>query len=402
MKKIMILTTVMTALLCACTREAPKETGSFMLEFVMPDGCSQNIFYAGQSVLMKGEMEYEFETDICGMVKVPSIIPGIYDITTKMEISGAEYKKMMVTDSHIEDNARVVLGVSLINQKIFKAEDIVLKLNASVLKSIIISKIYYSGTRDKMDRTYVSDSYVELFNNSDETAYLDGLYLALAESVSPAAYPAKENPDTVYARQIVKFPGTGKDYPVEPGKSIVVASKSARNHLESAPVSVDLSDADFEVKLVEGSGNPDVRMLPLVHNSTTVKTFNLLSGGPNAVFLIESDEDVLTWPEVYQRGKTSGELFRRVHKSFIIDGVECLKKPSQTDPDVNTKRLQAEIDAGYAVISAVNGYTHESVERRVSRYENGRYYLEDTNKSSADFVICTDPTPRKYDKEGLR
>ena len=402
MKKIIVIITSMAAILCACTREAPQEVGSFILEFVMPDGCSRNAFYAGQSVQVKGDVEYEFETDICGMVNVPSIIPGIYDITTKMELSGAEYKKMMTEDSHIEDNARVVLGVSLMNQKIFKAEDIVLKLNASVLKSIIISKIYYSGTRDNMDRTYTSDSYVELFNNSDETAYLDGLYLALAESVSPAAYPASENPDTVYARQIVRFPGSGKDYPVEPGKSIVVAAKSARNHLESAPVSVDLSDADFEVKLIEGSGNPDVKMLPLIHNSTTVKTFNLLSGGPNAVFLIQTDEDVLTWPEVYQRGKTSGELFRRIHKSFITDGVECLKKPSQTAPDVNTKRLQPDVDAGYAVISAVNGYTHESVERKISRFENGRYYLEDTNNSSADFVICTDPSPRKYDKEGLR
>lgn len=390
------------ALFCSCTREAPQETGSFMLEFEMPDGCSPNVFYSGRTVQLKGELEYEYETDICGMVKVPSIIPGIYDIVSKMEISGAEYKEMLQEKLNIEDNARVILGVSLMNQRIFQAEDLKLKLNASVLKSIIISKIYYSGTRDNMDRTYTSDSYVELFNNSDETAYLDGLCLALAESVSPAAYPAKENPDSVYARQICRFPGNGKDYPLEPGKSVVIAAKSARNHLDSAPVSVDLSAADFEVKLVEGSGNPDVPMLPLIHNSTTVKFFNLLSGGPNALFLIQTDEDVLSWPEVYQRGKTSGELFRRVHKSFIIDGVECLKKPSQTAPDVNTKRLQNDIDAGYMVVSSVNGYTHESVERKISRYENGRYYLEDTNNSSADFVVCTNPTPRVYDKEGLK
>ena len=49
----------------------------------------------------------------------------------------------------------------------------------------------------------------------------------------------------------------------------------------------------------------------------------------------------------------------------------------------------------------MNGNNHESVDRKVSRYENGRYYLTDTNNTSADFVVCTDPTPRKYDKEGL-
>ena len=141
---------------------------------------------------------------------------------------------------------------------------------------------------------------------------------------------------------------------------------------------------------------------PIISNSTKIQTLNLLNGGPNAVVLFETDEDVLSWPEVYQRGKTSGEMFRRIHKSVVIDGVECLKKPAQTDPDVNTKRLQSDIDAGYAVITSVNGYNHESIERKVSRVEGGRVYLVDTNNSSADFVICTDPTPRNYEKEGLR
>ena len=69
---------------------------------------------------------------------------------------------------------------------------------------------------------------------------------------------------------------------------------------------------------------------------------------------------------------------------------------------MNSKRLQADIDAGYTLITSVNGYNHESVDRKVSRMEGGRYYLTDTNNSSADFVVCTDPTPGKYDKEGLQ
>ena len=371
------------------------------MEFVMPDNSLPAVYYSGQKVLISGDVKYEYETDVCGMVCVNSIIPGIYDITTKMEMSGAQYKSIMAGKVQIEDNARVLIGVSVMNRRIFKAEDMRIKLNASIIKDLLISKVYYSGTRDDMDRTYTTDSYVEIFNNSDDVAYLDGKYIALAESVSPAAYPAKDNPDSIYARQICRFPGKGKDFPLNPGASVVVAAKSARNHIKSAATSVDLSSADFEVKAAEGSGNPEVRMLPLVHNSTTIQTFNLINGGPNAVFLFETDEDILSWPQVYQRGKTSGELFRRIHKSVVIDGVECLKKPAQTAPDVNTKRLQAEIDAGYSVISSVNGYNHESVERKVSRMDNGRYYLEDTNNSSVDFVICTNPTPRKYDKEEL-
>ena len=404
MKRNIIALTRLAAVLSlgSCRREAPSGTDAFLLEFVMPADCRNNAFYAGQKVYLKGGVNYAFETDAFGLVTVDSVIPGIYDITTGMEISGAQYKALLKTPAAIEDNARVMVGVSLMNQRIFKAEDLKIDLTATVLKGLLISKVYYSGTRDNMDRTYTTDSYVEIFNNSDEVIYIDGKYLGLAESVSPAAYPAKENPDSIYLRQICKFPGSGQDYPVEPGKSVVIAAKSARNHTESASTSIDLSGADFEVKVIEGSGNPDVPMLPIISNSTSIQTLNLLNGGPNAVILFETDEDVLSWPEVYQRGKTSGEMFRRIHKSVVVDGVECLKKPAQTDPDVNTKRLQSEIDAGYVVITSVNGYNHESVERKVSRVEGGRVYLTDTNNSSADFVVCTDPTPRYYEKEGLR
>ena len=401
MKKIYTLLLIALAAI-ACKRVAPEETGSFSLEFRMPDECLSDAYYSGAKVQLNGAMDYEFETDSRGVVSVPSVVPGIYDIITHMEMSGAEYKKLLKNPASVEDKARVIVGVSLMNQRIFSAADMQIDLTAAVVKGLMISKIYYSGTRDNMDRTYTTDGYIEIFNNSDEVQYIDGKYLGLAESVSPAAYPANENPDYIYMRQICRFPGDGDDYPVQPGSSLVVAARSARNHISSAATSVDLSGADFEVKMTEGSGNPDVPMLQLISNSTTIAYLNLLSGGPNAVVLFETDEDVLSWPEVYQIGKTSGEMFRKVPKTVISDGVECLKKPAQTDPDVNTKRLQQDIDAGYITITSVNGYNHESVERRVSRYENGRYYLTDTNNSSADFVVCTDPTPQKYDKEELK
>ena len=400
MKRILFATLILAAL--SCTREAPKTTEPFLVEFRMPEQCVDAARYKNQRVVLNGDLSYQFETDAAGMVTVTDLVPGIYDIITNWEMSGKQYKALLKNPEGVDDKARVIVGVSLMNQRIFKAQDMVIDLSAAVVKGLMISKVYYSGTKDQMDRNYGTDSYIEIFNNSDEVVYIDGKYLGLAESVSPAAYPANENPDSIYMRQICQFPGDGADYPVQPGGSIVVAARSARNHQESALNTVDLSHADFEVKVMEGSGNPDVPMLPITSNSTKIQTLNLLSGGPNAVVLFETDEDVLSWPEVYQRGKTSGEMFRRIHKSVVIDGVECLKKPAQTDPDVNTKRLQAEIDAGYITITAINGNNHESVDRKVSRYENGRYYLTDTNNSSADFVVCTDPTPRKYDKEGMQ
>ena len=318
MMKRTLHTTLLLALVLlplSCRREPPVGTEAFRLEFPLPEDCLPDAFYAGRKVTLRGPLEYTFETDARGGVNVESVIPGIYDIVTGIELSGAEYKALLRVPVALEDNAQVHIGASRMNCRIFEAADLRIPLSASVLKSLLIAKIYYSGTRDNMDRTYTTDSYVEIFNNSDEVQYMDGKYLGLAESVSPAAYPAKDNPDSIYLRQVCRFPGKGTDYPVAPGGSVVIAARSARDHRTSAATSVDLSGADFEVKAMEGSGNPDVPMLPLVSNSTNILTLNLISGGLNAVVLFETDEDVLAWPEVYQRGKTSGEMFRRPLKA---------------------------------------------------------------------------------------
>ena len=401
MKRVSLIILCLAAI--ACQRTAPVGTEGFRLQFVLPGEFKADAAYAGVKVTLDGSAHYEFTTDASGAVAVESVIPGIYDIVTSLEMTGAEYKALLREASTVKDDARVIVGVSLTGRRIFRAEDLDIDLTAAVLRELVISKIYYSGTRDKMDRTFTADSYVEIFNNSAEVQYLDGKYLGLAETESTPAYPASENPDSVYLKQLCKFPGSGTDYPVQPGKSILIAASSARNHLESADISADLSGADFEVKAMEGSGNPDVPMLPLVFNSYAgLLELNLISGGPNAVVLVETTEDPMTWKQVYQRGKTSGRLFLRMHKKWAADGVECLKKPAQSAPDVNTKRLQNDIDAGYQTISSVNGYNNESVERKVSRSEGGRVFLKDTNNSSVDFVVLTDPTPRKYDKEGLQ
>lgn len=406
MKRLLLASLIL--LTCACTRisrasqEAPKPTESFLLTFKMPEECLSTAKYKNRQVFLTGTASYEYRTDVAGMLTVDGIIPGIYDIITNWEMSGAEFKKLVKDPAGIDDKARVIVGVSLMNQRLFQPQDMVIDLSAAIVRGLMISKIYYAGTKDDSARDYIADSYVEIFNNSDEVLYLDGKYLALTESVSPAAYPANENPEYIYMRQICRFPGAGTQTAVQPGGSIVVAARSARDHRESAATSVDLSHADFEVKTMEGSGNPDVPMLPIVHNSTKVAYLNLLSGGPNGVVLFEAtQEEYDAWPEVYQIGKTSGELFKRVPKGAVIDGVECLKKPAQTAPDVNTKRLQQDVDAGFITITAVNGKNHESVERKVSRTQDGRCYLTDTNNSTADFVVLTDPTPQKYDKEGL-
>ena len=404
MKRILIIATVLLALF-SCKREAPRSTDSFLLEFRMPEECLSSARYKNRTVLIQGSSaSYQFQTDPAGQVTVESVIPGIYDITTSWEMSGAQYKALLKEASTLPDNVRVIVGASLMNQQLFTAQDMQIDLTAAVVQGLMISKVYYAGTKDALAKSYDTDAYIELFNNSDEVVYLDGKYLGLADNDNPAKYVAQDHPDSIYMRQICRFPGSGTDIPVQPGGSVVIAAQSAQNHLANGALSsVDLSQADFEVKVIAGSGNPDVPMLELIHSSwPSIKTLNLNRGTDNGVVLFETEQAIYdSWPQVYPvEGGT--QVFKRIPKSVVIDGVECLKNNVSGGPNVNDKRLQQDVDAGYQFINAVSGLNHESVERRVSRFENGRYYLKDTNNSTADFAVCTDPTQRKYDKEELQ
>ncbi|GAB1475164.1 hypothetical protein MASR2M69_26050 [Bacteroidota bacterium] len=400
MKRIFSILFIMNilALSLSCKREEPIQVKNLRIAFNMPSDFKSDVKYSGREVVFKSLYNtYTFSTDANGVLIVPEIIPDEYTINTSWEISGFDYKKLIKNQELIEDKAIILLKATLTNYQLFTTKDIQIALDKVIMKSLLISKVYYSGTKDNSNRNYTSDSFVEIFNNSDEVVYADGKYLALAESVSPAAYLAKDNPEYIYTRQICKFPGNGTSYPIEPGKSIVIAARSARDHRTSASSSVDLSTAEFEVKDIDGTGNPDVKALPVISSSTSIKFLNLISGGPNAVFLFETDEDIMQWPEFYAPGKTSGERFRRVPVNTVLDGLECLKNNATTGPDVNLKRFQDIIDAGFAFITATSGYTNESVERKVGEIVEGRYILKDSNNSSQDFVIITGPVPKKYD-----
>jgi hypothetical protein len=402
MMKKLYLPILILLLFFSCTREEPSQVEGFLIEFRMPSNIQSSVKYANKEVVLTSASNvYTFNTDASGVLQIAEIIPDEYTINTSWEMTGAQYKQLISANEMLEDKAKVLLKATIANYPLFDTKNLSVDLEKIIMKSLLISKVYYSGTKDNRNRNYTADSFVEIFNNSDETVYLDGKYLALAESMTPAAYLASDDPDYIYTRQICKFPGGGTDYPLGPGESIVIAARNARDHTTSASNSVDLSTADFEVKELDGTGNPDVKALPVISSSVPLKFLNLISGGPNALFLFETDEDIFTWQEVFAPGKTSGERFRKVSVSTVIDGVEALKNSASTGLDINLKRFQDIVDAGYVFINGISGYTNESVERKISEIDNGRIILQDSNNSLDDFEIISGPEPRNYDNQQL-
>ena len=363
----------------------------------MPHGFKDSVHYANQYIILRSNrIQYRALTDSLGKAVFANVIPDVYSVSTSLELTGDQY--VAYSDTIVE-NKGVILSGNLAKEQVFAEKSLQLNLTKSVKQSLLISKIYTSGTKDALGKSYSADGYIEIFNNSDVIQYVDGLYLGLVEAESVIAFPASANPIYIHARQVFRFPGGGQENPVLPGKSIVIAN-SAINHTIAAPTSVDLSNADFEAKSTKFSNNSNVKAINLIYTAyASLLYMNLTNGGDNGAFLFKTNDDVSKYPFEYIPGKTSGNRYIRIPAETVIDGIEVLRNRAVTGPDINTKRLQSFIDAGYMFISSISGYTHESIDRKVDTGKSGtRIYLRDTNNSLQDCINVTDPSPRKYDK----
>ena len=393
----LILLISVVSMVSCIDESTPTTIPKITVQVDMPHGIKDSVHYANRYVILKSNrLEYKVLTDSLGNAVFENIVPDIYSVSTSWEISGDQY--IAYSDTIVE-NKGVIFSGSLAKEQIFSEKILHLTLTKSLKQSLLISKIYTSGTKDALNKSYIADGYIEIFNNSDETQYVDGLYLGLVEAESVIAFPASANPTFIHARQIFRFPGRGMDNPILPGKSIVIAN-SAINHTISAPTSVDLSTADFEAKSTKFSNNSNIKAFELIFTAyASLLYMNLTNGGDNGAFLFKTNDDIASYPIEYIPGKVTGNRYIRVPAETVIDGVEVLKNKAVTGPDVNAKRLQNFIDAGYMFISAISGYTHESIDRKVDTGKSAvRTYLRDTNNSLNDFKSVTDPSPRKYDK----
>lgn len=385
-----------------------------------PAGFKENAALDNQEVKIKSKtVELKAMTDENGIATFEGCMPDLYDISSYVELTGEEYAQKTGSEDAVEE----CIITATLNEQLFDEtrEQLPIEMESAIMaitpkdpgqktKSIVISKIYSSGSKYNGNKNYMAGRYIELFNQSDQTADVAGMYIGLLESSNPQPYTLdnlKNDPNIngtmVVVKQVYRIP-TDKEYLVEGGKSIVITN-SAVDHTLTAQnqFEADLSGADFEVvdynDKLEHNDNV-VKMLHEYYAVSSLKGMNLMQGGPCGIILFETDEDINTWPTTYGYGKTSGTwVYLLVPNSTIKDGVDFVKNTS-TGPNLSTKRLYDAIDAGCTHIEATLGYTGEVVYRKTARvYPDGRKKLMDTNNSSNDFKVSTTIKPREYDEE---
>ena len=255
-----------------------------------------------------------------------------------------------------------------------------------------------AGSKTPADKFYQKDQFIEIFNNSDDTLYADGLAIGetyITTSTTSAVRWDQFLPDRIAVQAYYSIPGNGKDYPVAPGKSVVIANKALNHKGDEAlnPNSpVDLSNADFEW-VDANAPDIDVPEVPnlIKHFCYTATIWVLNQQGTKSYFIFRPDKEVETFmnENFVQVPNAAGSKLLdgyAIPRTLIFDGVELSKKDG-----LKVKALPSSIDAGYSYTDASgNG---KSIRRKVERWENGRAYLQDTNNSSNDFLTGQTPAP---------
>lgn len=269
----------------------------------------------------------------------------------------------------------------------------------------VLAELFYGMTLTPEGKQYAGDSYFVIYNNSSETLYADGLVIAESTFQSDVKEDYRPNiiDEAVTIQAAYRIPGTGRDVPVLPGESLLIAD-AAIDHRTANPNSFDLSKADFE--WFDESSDPDYsdidtdapNLESIFRTSLSVWTPHMrgvksyilcyLGGDPenpmamSAQQYLEDYHYVYTYDfiwdgEVYPMGDYDGY---KIPNSWVVDCVNtaCLD-------EVMWMVSSPTLDRGYT-------YTRETSDDKTSYGQCVRRkllsgtILQDTNDSSHDFL----------------
>lgn len=343
------------------------------------------------------------KTDDKGMAEFHQIIPDVYTISTSWDIDQAEYT--VATGKAASEGYFATISGNSNNQLIKSDNKISLNTNLVAGASLLISKMYYAGSKDNNNKNYGAGLFLEIYNQTNSDIDVSGLYIGLIETNSTPAYTLDNLKDVykdtvVLYKQIFRIPITSS-HMIAPGGTIILTN-SAIDHTINGAHEFNLLNADYEAKDVTGKtvNNSATPALDLIFsNLTNFSKMNLLNSGPNGIIIFRTKENVADFKTTYPYGKTKGNLYSLVPKKYVIDGVDILKY-SATGVDLATKHMSEDIDGGYTNINAISGYNGEVIYRKTStrRGTNGHKILQDSNNSINDFQTSTTINIREYDE----
>lgn len=326
---------------------------------------------------------YQTASDESGNVNI-TVQEGIYNIIANGE-------KTVEVDG---TDVRLIFSGLIENQNI-TGELLVLEMDIyynAPSEGWVIKEVFYAGTRTPENKAYYKDQFIELYNNSSEVLYADGLTISETQHNTASSSPNEWSSyieQGVVVRTVYTIPGSGNEHPVQPGEGIIIASQPIDHRTENAN-SIDLSAAHWQW-FDDGTTDVDVPEVPnLIKYYSYSNSFWLLhTGGYNSFVLFRADDmDSFMQTQYVQTVNVAGNTIEGylVPNEDILDAVETCKKDK-----FQSKALSSKIDLSHTYCDAT--YNGKSVRRKVQRYVDGRAILMDANDSDDDFIKNADLKP---------
>ena len=338
------------------------------------------------------EKNYSVESTVNdqGKVVFSMIEPGFYSATMSHQYEDG------LNESYLNGNAEV---------PVFSSVEESLPIILSSSNPFIIKEFYFAGSKTPAGKAYSYDQYVEIYNNSAEVQYADGLSIVEHESTGTKTNSWLYLPDDIVVKFIWTIPGNGTDNPVQPGESIVLAG-NAFDH-KSDPFGnpnspVDMGNADFEFWVDHTSGRDidNHSVTNMIEELYTYRGTDVRFGtsGTSAIALVRISNDAAERMEYINSNltrkpnTTSTRLFCIINIDMVVDAMEVVKDEARSA----YKRFPVELDAGYTYNPA-GSKTGKCLRRKVKYVVNGRTVYQDTNNSTEDFLKDVDPKPWIYE-----
>lgn len=274
-------------------------------------------------------------------------------------------------------------------------DSLIIQLTSSKLSFIIIKEIYYSCCYDNTGKEYMKDNYISLYNNSDETVWLDSLCIGtvaplVANTISPWLTYC---PDSLAISFIGwQFPGSGNDYPLLPGETTTIAV-NAVNHTGDQynhPNSIDLSKANwafYHPSLTQEDIDFSKGVVPLnmFKRIGSLKSYTFTISGSGFVLYripnISAEEYAANPKNIRREPPQYTKLeYLMIPTDWALDCVDCVENTTKQ----GFKRFPSWLDAE-PTWQPSGKYSARSLHRKVSGTKNGRIIYQDTNNSANDF-----------------
>lgn len=323
------------------------------------------------------------------------VIPGIYSFV----VSGS------TADLHLNGTES--------NVEVYADKDVSINLIAGVASTLILKEVYFTGVPD----FYFLDSFYEIYNNTDEVQYLDGVILGVIDQGfavgTSVAQPSQWMPDGKLidgrypmTSHVQYFPGTGKDYPIQPRTSIVVAANPI-DHSSRVLVDLDvespvnLTGAQWQLYTNQSPTDTKIEGIPCMEFAWKMWGREMMPATDGQAIIIARLKSGKVSDYISDHGSI------RKHPSaspthLMIPG-DCILDAIDIVPFIageRYKHIEAKDDAGMAWVSGKDGnsnaaYSGKSLRRKVVAFTaDQKPIYKDTNNSSNDFVLGGGaPTP---------